>query len=214
MAYTLGQLVTDVRNKLDDSNFDSTLIKEFVNDAQRYIVNKHYFKFMEGTYSAPLTIDTFSYDLPSDVETVETFRFTDPDGQEHDLTDHYLTFIEFDNLFPDPAGDDNGVPRHWTIREGNFLVYPKPDQAFTLNIRYKKIPTALSGDSDVPQIPERYKEMLVLGALVRAHKFNDNYDLAQVEQNALDELLLDAVAKTYTRQTGRPAVMRVNGRRA
>lgn len=213
MAYTLGQLVTDVRNKLDDSSFDSTLIKEFINDTQRYIVNKHYFKFMEGTYSSTLTIDSHSYDLPEAIGTVEGFRITNPDGDETDLTGNFMTFQEFDHRYPDPAREDNGKPWRWTIREDNFLVFPKPDKAYTLDIRYIKDPTTLSDDSDVPDIPERFKELLVLGALSRAHKFNDNYDLAQVEQAALDEQLLDVVAKTYTRQT-RPLRMRVNGRRA
>lgn len=214
MAYNLGQLVTDVRNKLDDSNFSSTLIKEFINDAQRYVVNKHNWRFMEGTYTAGLTIDQFSYDLPSDVGEVEGMRITDPSGDEADITDRFLTWKEYDKKFPDPAEDDSSKPYFWTIRENNFLLYPKPDTTYTLDIRYQKIPTALSGDSDVPEVPERYKELLVLGALIRAHKFNDNYDLAQVEQASLDELLLDAVANTYTRQSGRPVVMRVNGWRA
>lgn len=214
MAYTLGQLVTDVRNKLDDSNFDATLIKEFINDAQRYLVNKHRFKFMEGTYSGDLTIDQFSYDLPSGVAEVETFRITDPANEEIDITGNYLNYKEFDSQFPDVLADDNGEPHWWTIREGNFLVYPKPDQAYTIDIRYQKDPTALSADADVPDVPERYKELLVLGALVRAHKFNDNYDLAQAEQVMLEEQILDVVARTYTRQTGRPHIMRANGRRA
>lgn len=214
MSYTLGQLVTDVRNKLDDTSFSSTLIKEFINDAQRYVVNKHRFKFMEGSYTQVTTIDDFDYDLQSDVDTIESIRITAPSGEERDITSGWVTYQEYDALYPDPTEVSSGTPYRWTVRNDDLLLFPKPDAAYTLTIRYQKTPTALSADGDIPDIPERYKELLVLGALIRAHKFNDNYDLAQVEQAALDELLLDTVARTYTRQTGRPVQMGVNGRRA
>jgi hypothetical protein len=212
MAYTLSQLVTDVRGKLDDTNFSSTLIKDFINDTQRYIVNKHHFKFMEDTYTQVLTIDDYEYALGADVEVIESLRITSPSGKEVDITDGYLTYIEFDQKHPLPSEDDSNTPDSWTIREDQLFLYPKPDAAYTLTIRYQKKPTTLSSDSDVPEVPERFKELLVLGALVRAHKYNDNYDIAQAEQATLDELLLDAVSKTYTRQN-RPTIMRVNGRR-
>lgn len=213
MAYNLGQLVTDVRNKLDDTSFDSTLLKEFINDAQRYLTNKHQWRFMEGNYQQVTVADDFDYTLNADVETVETLRYTAPDNEEKDLTGDYIEPSEFDYKYPDPAADNSGKPHTWTIKEGELLLYPKPDAVYTLDIRYQKLPTELSADIDVPDVPERFKELLVLGALVRAHKFNDDYDLAQEEQSYMDEQVLDAVANTYTRQS-RPTIMRVNGRRA
>lgn len=211
MTYNVGQIVTDVRNKLDDSNFSATLIKEYLNDAQREMVNRHKFKFMEATYTASLTTGTYSYSLPTAVDIVEGFRITDPSGNEVDLTNNYLTFEEFDNRFPDPDEQGTAKPHWWTIREDSFLLYPRPDNTYSLDIRYQKQPTALSDDSDVPDVPERYKELLVVGILSRCHKFNDNYDLAQVEEEKFDKLLLDVNAKNYTRQTGRPTIMKVNG---
>lgn len=213
MAYNVSQIKTDIRNKLDNPSFDSTLLIDFINDAQREMVNRHNFKFMEATYTGALTTGEYSFDLPTDVSEVETFRITNPSGEEIDLTKNYITYAEFDNLYPDPAEQDNGKPYRWTIRENNFLIYPAADQAYTLEIRYQKAPTVLSVNADVPDVPERFKELLVTGALARAHKFNDNYDIAQVEEAKFEKLLLDVVAKTYTRQTGRPHIMRVNGRR-
>jgi len=214
MAYQLSQLVTDVRNKLDDSSFSSTLITAFLNDSQRYIVNKYHFKFMEGKHDQTLTIDDNEYDLQSDVEVVETLRITAPSGEEVDLTGNYMTYIEFDNKYPDPQEQESGKPHSWTIRNDDLILFPKPDAAYVLTLRYQKKPTTLSADADVPNIPERHQELLVLGALARCHKFNDNYDLAAFEEAELEKQLTDTVAKTYLRQGGRPRVMRVNGRRA
>lgn len=214
MAYTVTDLTSDVRNRLDDSNFSSTLITQFLNDTQREIFNRHRLDVLEGSYSADLTIDTHVYNLPAAVQTIETFRITDPDGDEKDLTGSYMTIREFDNRFPDPAGDSSGEPYAWTIREDNFYVYPKPDVAYTVDIRYIGKPTELTAGADVPELPERYREALILGVLHRAHKFNDDYDLAQFEQSQFESQLLDINVGLNARQSGKPHVMRVNGRRA
>lgn len=208
MAYTLGQLVSDVQNKLDDTSFSTTLIKQFINDTQREVALKYNFPFLEASYTGSLTIDQYIYDLPTGVDTIEGLRITAPTGSEADITDFYLPFRDFDKKFPDPAEDNSGTPKYWTIRDQNYYLYPKPDKAYTLDIRYQKIVDTLSSDSDVPEIPERYQEILVLGALARAHKFNDEYDLADYEDRKMEELLNELSQRSNKRQTGKPSRMK------
>lgn len=208
MAYTLGQLVADVQSKLDDTSFDSTLIKQFINDAQREVAIKYNFPFFEASYSGSLVIDTYIYLIPSGIDTIEGMRITDPSGDEVDITRNYLDFRTFDQRFPDPSENESGVPRYWTVRDGNYYLFPKPDKTYTFDIRYQKIPTTLSADADVPEVPERFQEILVLGALSRAHKFNDEYDLADFEDRKMEELLFEASQRSSKRQTGTPSKMK------
>ena len=49
MAYTTGALVTQIQNKLDDTSFSTSILKQFLNDTQREIFNMRMSKFVEAT---------------------------------------------------------------------------------------------------------------------------------------------------------------------
>lgn len=126
----------------------------------------------------------------------------------------YIEYREADDFFPDE--DDTtrhaaNVPLFWYMFAGTIHVFPKPNSAHTLTLRYKKRPTNLSADADVPDVPQEFEELIVIGAAYRVHEINDNYVQASYLKQRFDEMALKMVQKYARKQSGRPARMRLNG---
>ena len=79
-----------------------------------------------------------------------------------------LTFIEseqFDIL--QPSATEGGTPTIYTLRglgggSPRIEFYPSPGGSYTLHYDYIKLPTTVSASSAVPDVPEKYLELLVL----------------------------------------------------
>ncbi len=76
------------------------------------------------------------------------------------ILDQYLAYRQATNR-----------PRYYSIsgidssRQYKMQVFPSPNLAMNLNVRYYQTVTALSSDSDVPVLPEAYHEILVWDVL-------------------------------------------------
>lgn len=213
MAYTTGQLVTDVQNRLDDTGFSSTILKQFLNDTQREITNGRFFRFMEGSQNYTLNVGTAEITngggLPTNYQTPILLRNT-YSGYEGILP--YMDYTQFRTQY---AGADNATdaaPRLWYEYAGSIYVYPAPDVAYTVTMDYLKKATELALDADVPQVPEEWRELMVLGTYKRALEYNDDFDLAQAVQFKFEELLLDMTRRLSGRQVGVPSIIGINRR--
>ena len=205
MAYDLADIRTRVRNRLDDTTYDAGVIDEFINAINRQTLNSYVFPFMEKTFSGTLAMGASTFLLPVDTQTVISFRITAPDESAGFLD--YLPFREFDQMYPDPGAVAGGTPIAWTFVNNNFKVYPKTDQVYELDLRYVKKPVELVNDTDVPDLPESFSEILVLGAHQRALERDDSYNEAQVVEQKVEQLVEDMVGRLVTRQIGSPHVM-------
>lgn len=208
MAYNLASIRERVRERLDDDTYDGDVIDQFINDTQRQTLNTYSFPFMETTFSGTLASGASTFLLPDDAQTVISFRITAPD--EHAGFLEYMEFREFDKRFPDPTSADPGIPFVWTFVNNTFKVYPKTDQVYELDLRYLLKPTELTGDTNEPQLPESFSEILVLGAHQRCLERDDSYNEAQVVEQKVEQLVEDMLGRLVTRQIGRPHIMGSN----
>ena len=60
----------------------------------------------------------------------------------------------------------------------HFIVTAKPDRIYTISHDYYTAPTPLALYSDVPAIPETFKEVIVAGGVYYAYMFRDNAEQA------------------------------------
>lgn len=214
MAYNLGDIADKVRLRVRDTAFDTNLTRHFINDAQNDVFNEYRLPFMQTTQGYTLTVNvsdiTNGSGLPANyVQALDLVLTTG--GQEKVLT--YVDVREIDNIYPDP--DDTtahaaNVPHSWYYYAETIRVFPVPSSAYTVTLRYYKKPTELSSDSDVPEIPSEFEELLVTGAAYRIMQVKDNYDQAGVLQNKYDEILAKLVMRYSTPQVGTPLRMRIN----
>ena len=69
----------------------------------------------------------------------------------------------------------------WTLRGRTFGIGPNPpDQTYTLDVAFEKLPTALTDEADTPDVPDDGSELIVLGMLRRTLMLRRRYDQAQV----------------------------------
>lgn len=196
MAYTTSDLVSDVQSRISNSSFSSSDIKQFLNDAQRSFATDATWRFFHTTQNYTLNVGTADITngsgLPSAFQTPNKLRIT-TSGYEQVLTP--IQYDEFVEKYPSYENDDNSTPRYWYMKGDSIEVYPAPDTAFTVKLEYWKTPTELSADSDVPELPVDFREVLVLGALQRAYKTDDDFDQAREIDDEMVALLTNLKRK-------------------
>lgn len=206
MSYDLGTVRTRVQQKLDNTNFETAKLNQFINDGQRDIFNSRRFVFMEREASPTTTASSDSLSsLPTDMQTPLSLRIFSPTGNASELT--YMEYEDFDRMMPNTALVSPTIPFAWYVFNLTPIIYPRADATYTLKLKYIKSPDELEVDADVPEVPEAFSELLVLAAYKRALEHDDDYDQAQIIQLQIDEQM-DKMDGRYKRQTGLPHVMR------
>ena len=207
MSYTLSNLVSQVQSRLDDTGFSSTTIKQFINDTQREITNDKRWRFMEATTNLTSSVGSQSIgSFPADYQIAIDLRISSPVAYAKKLP--FLDYTVVDEQYSDQTIYANSTPMFWYEYANVPYIFPQADQVYTLTLRYLKTPTELSADADVPQIPEEYQELLVLGALSRCHELNDDYDKAAIVRQKIDELLISMTKRYGFRLLDGPRIMR------
>jgi hypothetical protein len=211
VAYQLSTIRTKVQQRIKDTGYSNSEITNYINDTQNDVFNEYPISIWESTQDYTLTAGvsdiTNGSGLPTNfVQAIDIFITTS--GMESVL--QYRDFQDIDLLYPDPTDNPNGVPMYWYKYGNTIRVYPSPADAYTITLRYLARPTELSNDSDVPQIPKEFEEILVAGATFRILQIKDNYDQAGVWQNKYDELLQKLVTRYSQTQGGHANKMRIN----
>lgn len=140
-------------NYLDDSGAGATRATAFINSAYQELCNDSDWPFLEanatGTSTVTLT-DLRKVESVVNTTTSDTLQQTD----RRTLTNAYGVLTA------------TGTPTFWYLTTGSVVKsYPVGG---TLSVNYWKVPTDLSSGSDVPVVPSRYQDLIVLGAVRRA----------------------------------------------
>lgn len=82
---------------------------------------------------------------------------------------HYDQWERYKQLYRSP-----GRPRFFTITpQDEMAVLPEPDVEYNLSFDYQKTAQELSADSDVPELPEQFHDVIVYRALVKYGGFDE-----------------------------------------
>jgi hypothetical protein len=80
------------------------------------------------------------------------------------------------------------VPRYVAKTQSNeFVIAPKPDKEYTLELEYFMHPADLVLFDDVPTIPEQFKHVIIDGAMYHAYMFRDNAQSAQLSEQKFND---------------------------
>lgn len=209
MTYNLASVRNRVLDdKLDDTEYDPNIIDRFINDTQRSIFNLYELPFQESVFNGVLPVGGVIFTFPVDYQLQQSLVITDPEGNQRDITDNYMNFRDFNNAYPLPSANDEGSPLEWTVHGGQLYLSRPTDQEYVLSLYYLKKPTKLEDDADVPEIPEEFEEVLVLGAYHRALSRNEDFDQAAYVKNSDYAEEVDKLVSRYgRRQTGKVMIM-------
>lgn len=209
MEYNLAALRARILNdKLDDLEFDAQIVDNFINDTQRDIFNEYELPFMESMFSGVIPNGSVLFKLPKDVALIQSQVITVPTAQAKDLHNGYLAFRDFNSKFAVPEINKPDQISNWTLYANNMLLSAPTDKEYTMRMFYISKPITLKADGDVPQIPEEFSELLILGALMRIQRRNEDYDLATGTENEYARQLGLMLARYGMRRADGPSKMK------
>lgn len=214
MAYVLSDIRTKVLQRIRDTGYAQSEADNYLNDTQNDVCNEYRFEFMKTGQNYTVTVGvadiTNGSGLPATLDQVIDLVDTTLGGEK---VIPYIEQTELDRLYPDNQDVTryaNNKPLYW-YREGAAIkVFPAPAAAYTFRLKFYKMPTLLTTDSQVPELPSNFEEVLVEGAVYRILQVKDQYDQAAIHKNKYDELLQKLVVRRSQQQIGRPTIMGTN----
>jgi len=206
MAYNFLELVNQVNRRFNEVELTSASFatakgfygsaKDSVNAAIRDVTQSHFeWTFNHANKEETLVAGTTRYAIPNSTSSIDynSFRIKKDDALGNATTKlNVLTYEEYLKRFVDQEYTTDtgtrGLPLYVIQAPSEeYLVSPAPDQAYTLVFEYYTIPTDLSLYSDVPTIPERFKHVIIDGAMYHAYMFRGNEQSAAISKQKFDE---------------------------
>ena len=152
---------------------DPDVIKSLANRKLRYLVGQYNNPLFHTALNFPTNDDQLIYDLAANVRKVTDLRTLDPDldlsaqlfAPEVSLTQNWREAYDVSQAV-DPATNKTGHiiilennPGDRTVAAGNNLV-----------LYYYRHPTEMTENTDVPEFPLMYHELIALAAAVELHE--------------------------------------------
>ena len=182
MDYTLENLISILRKRLQDEEFDADTLTHFLNASLNEILGEDKYPFMQRVdhYTAdskgeielpPFYAGTFFIYARKEKEPRQELQYIAPEEYFENTKRHTFVYTVF----------------------GNTLLYrlrhDNDGEGFEVTHLYLANPLPLKKDTDITPIPPQYIEALILGAMARAEEIRDNYDYAQIYRNEQDQIL-------------------------
>jgi len=204
-TYNFLGLVNDVcvrlnEEPLTEANFNNvdgfyTAAKMYVNAAIRDINQLEYnWPFNHNTTELYLDAGINRYQYPAEAKVVDldSMRIV-PDAalgvQASKL--NQIQYNEYIKRYIDEeykSADQGAVPTKVAMSQAReFVFVPSPDKEYEVQFEYFIYPVDLVNPTDVPTIPERFRHVIVDGAMYHSYMFRDNAQSAQLADNKFKE---------------------------
>jgi len=207
MAYDYLSLTNEVCRRLNETELTSanfatangfySQVKDAINSAIRDINQKHFsWPFNHNTDDITLTAGELRYPLPenakyTDFDTVRILRNASLDLSEARRLKQ-MSYDEYVDRYIDQEGETDttkGTVPEYIVRsqDGDLIVAPMPDKAYTIEYEFFMIPADLDTYDDVPTIPFRFKHVIVDGAMYHSYMFRDNLESATLSLRKFED---------------------------
>tara|TARA_X000001388_G_C2224819_1_gene120715 strand:- start:963 stop:1694 length:732 start_codon:yes stop_codon:yes gene_type:complete len=203
MATTYITLCNDLLRRLNEVTFTTSgdgfdtakniqaISKDAINNSIREILQDgHQFPFLKTTTTQTMTAGTGTYSFPSDLASVDWDTFYIKELSSASNTPMALPAISFDNYIQnyrtieDSAGSSGRTAPTFVYQtaELKFGVTPIPDDSYVIEYVYFKFPDDLSDFDDTMIIPDRFKYIIIDGAMTYMMRFRSNEQSANIHQ--------------------------------
>lgn len=179
-GYTYLELQEEVLSFQFSANKYRSLVKKWLNQAQRRAVIESEIRTQEEAYEFTTAAGTATYELPANfARSIDFFN-----SETHELLQP-LDIREFDNL-----SKSEGRPYVYTVIGNKLTLYPTPNAAYPFTLRYWRLPADMINDTDQPEIPVQYQENLIPYAMAKAFNREDDWQAAQVWEGKWERSIL------------------------
>jgi len=186
MAYTQADLVTEVQTRAKDSTFSSTLIGQYLTYAQNRYFNRNLSSTLETRDNDTISAGDSSYQPDAEVDVIFTLSLTDASGNVY--APKQLAPKVFYEAYQTPEANTASSPVAYTVFAGEIVFNAPLDKAYTIDLKYLRVQGTLNSSTDTPDIPERWREYLVLNALADVDEYRENYDMAGLKRQQAEQL--------------------------
>lgn len=194
--YNYLELVNSVARRLNEVELTNTNfgdargfhadIKSYVSEAINRVNTEQFeWPFNHVTELLVLTPNQVKYPLPEDTKSVAYDTFILQGDSTLSVRTARLKILDYEeHLEKTPDWEVNpenhaGIPRYvFRPRDLSFGILPAPKEAYTLRYEYYRLPNTLMDWDDIPTIPERFKWVILEGALYYAYLFKGDLDAA------------------------------------
>lgn len=167
----------DARYRATALGWLNLVLKDIQNRQQNF-----HFRWLEKTATTTTVSGQHTYDLPADCDTSKVLNLYD---RTNDITLKYQEYNRFTELVPDPS-EDSGDAYWWTFWANTIRLYPVPDSAYTLYLDYVKNITELADDDNTTDVPSKYDNLIISGAMVYVYKFDPKMGNWQTEKQSYE----------------------------
>ena len=193
MAYNYLGLVNEVNRRLNEvelstSNFANTSgfhsqVKDSVNASIQEIDQEypHWpYNFVEQEDTLSAGVSRYSFPANSTVVDFETFRIKESDTLNNRTQKlKVLRYEEYLERFVEQEYTSDtslyNVPVFVSKAPGlEYVLSPAPDKAYTVVYEYYLTSVEMTDSTDVPKIPEIYRNVIVDGSMYYAYMFRGN----------------------------------------
>jgi hypothetical protein len=163
-------------------------IRQMLQDAQEW-------PFTLVTYEQTLVAGTNTYDFPADYSKADWDTFYIKQLTSENNTPKKLKLITYDQYLSkfrsvEDLGGDNGRsdPDYvYLTQDTKFGVTPIPNAAYVIEYRYWKYPADLTAYDDTAIIPDRFKHVIIDGAMMYMMLFRSNEQSASMHSKKFED---------------------------
>ena len=172
------------------------LAKQAINNSIRNILQTgQEWPFLKTTYTETLVAGTRQYSFPADYSRADWQTFYIKKLTSVDNTPMHLPSITYDEYIQryrhfDDTGDQTGISAPTLVYQTNeekFGVTPIPDNTYQIEYIYWSFPADLSNFDDTAVIPDRFKHVVIDGAMMYMMRFRSNEQSAAMHQNNFED---------------------------
>lgn len=206
MAYDFIGLTNEVNRRLNEieltsSNFSSATgfyaqIKDSVNSSIRDINQTHYeWPFNHVLAEETLTAGVTRYAYPSDAASIDFDTFRVKENSSFGNATSKLRVMSYEDYLntsidQEYTTDTSKLDLPSAVFQAPSLewgVVPAPNNEYEVEYEYYRVPVDLVSATDVPSVPERFRHVIVDGAMYHAYMFRSNEQSATIAKNKFEE---------------------------
>lgn len=206
MAYNYISLVNDINRRLNEvelttTNFNSTtgyysFAKDSINSSIRHINQEEFeWPWNHVEQTEVLTAGTSRYSFPYDAKNINMNTFRIKRDSALNVSTKKLRLLSYEEYLDKYADSEynlvtsNRTTPSYVSRTPSreFVLFPSPDKAYELVYEYYKDSYDLENATDVPNLPEQYRYVIVDGAMYYVYQFRGDTQAAQLSLNKFQQ---------------------------
>jgi len=154
-------------------------IVRWINEAQVDISKQN--QVLQTTATVAVTANTATYALTSVTPKIDTIASILLNGRR--VGNIPISQAEESISLADPLGTQTGSPQFWYAWGGDVTFWPKPNQDYTMTLRYVAQPANVTvTTTDVLSLPDETFNDIVNFVLMKAYEMDENPQMMAVKQ--------------------------------